>query len=496
MVLRLVKRYKYILILIAILLLSFILRTYQFTERFNYDHDNDLASWVIKDVLVNNHFRLIGQLTSAPGIFIGPLFYYLLIPFYLLFNMDPLGGVWLITILGVLTTLSFYLVFSKLFTKEVGLIGAFLQAASLYLIFFDRRVVPSTPTNLWAVWFFYVVIMISRGNYKVLPLLGILLGLIWNIHIALLPALVALPAAFLIARKIPSLRQVFLTAGAFILTSTPLIIFEGKHNFMQTVSLINNLTTSHGGSTGLDKLNLVSLKMMGNILNLIFSPIILPHIDHRTLILIVVLAITLALRKKIMDLKDFLPLGVWILGVVLFFTFSSSPVSEYYFSSVEVIYLSILSLALAKMLHISKTGRIIALSLLALFLIKIIFFYATTPVYQKGYIAKKAVAQYLLEDSKEKQFPCLAISYITAPGENAGFRYFFWLNKLHVAPISNESPVYTIVVPDELAADDVKIKFGHIGIIPPQKIPSQEAMKKACSGENTNLTDSMFGYTE
>ena len=78
---------------------------------------------------------------------------------------------------------SLYFVLSKLFKTEVGLIGAFLYAVLLSTVNTDRWVVPTITTNLWVAWYFYTVIKISRGDYKILPLLGILIALIWHIQL-------------------------------------------------------------------------------------------------------------------------------------------------------------------------------------------------------------------------------------------------------------------------------------------------------------------------
>src|SRR3989338_9818731 len=94
-VLFLLKKKSNILILFLIILIGLFFRTYLAVERFEFGHDGDLYSWIVKDIAVNHHFRLIGQLTSAPGIFIGGLFYYLLTPLFLLTNMNPVGGIFL-----------------------------------------------------------------------------------------------------------------------------------------------------------------------------------------------------------------------------------------------------------------------------------------------------------------------------------------------------------------------------------------------------------------
>src|SRR4030066_2390927 len=81
------------IVLAAIFLLGIFLRFYQIKERFIFGHDHDLAFWIVKDVLLNKHFRLIGQETSTQGIFIGPLYYYLQAPFFAIFRMDAIAEV-------------------------------------------------------------------------------------------------------------------------------------------------------------------------------------------------------------------------------------------------------------------------------------------------------------------------------------------------------------------------------------------------------------------
>ena len=115
-------------LLLVIIALSLFCRAYAFPSRFIYAHDSDLASWVVKDIVVDHHLRLIGQLTSSPGIFIGSLFYYSLIPFYLLTNMDPIGTVAFSWVIGLFSVASIYFVFSRLHNHRVGLIASSLTS--------------------------------------------------------------------------------------------------------------------------------------------------------------------------------------------------------------------------------------------------------------------------------------------------------------------------------------------------------------------------------
>lgn len=488
-------RRQYISILGLILLISLFFRTYQVIERYGYGHDAELFSWIVKDIVVNHHPRLLGQLTSAPGIFIGPFFYYLLVPFFLLFNMDPIGALVPVTIIGILTTLSFYVVFSKLFTKTAGIISAFLHAILLTWVGFDRRIVPSTSTNLWMVWYFYVIIQIARGNFSVLPLLGILIGLIWHIHIALLPTLFAIPVSFLVSKKIPKLKEFIWFTVAFFVISLPLFIFEAKHNFIQTRNLIENFTVSHGGGVGWAKLTYIIGVAFKNINNLFISPYSLPDVLKPFFVLAILSLSVLLFKKRVLTKKEVIPLLAMTVGVIGFFTLSSSAVSEYYLYSVEIIFVGLVALTFSVIIK-SRAGFYLVILILGSLFVKNLYHFLTDYIYKKDYQERKTVVEFITADAKMKGFPCIGISYITTPGENTGFRYFFYLKNQHLIHPSLDVPVYNIVIPDELSLGEVKQKFGHIGIIPPAKIPPKEIIEKSCQTPNTNLSDPLFGYVD
>jgi len=490
------KRNPHILLLVLIIIFGLFFRAYQLIDRFEFAHDGDLYSWIVKDIVVDGHLRLIGQLTTAPGIFIGPLFYYTLIPFFFLTNMDPVGAVIPIVIIGVLTVASYYWVFSRIWNKEVGLIASFLYAVLLGFVYFDRRVVPSTPTNIWLIWFFYAVMMIAQGRYFVLPILGFLVGLIWHIHIALLPILGIIPLAIFFSRKLPNSRQVILFFVAFLIPSIPLIVFELRHGFSQTISLISNFTVNHGGGTGFDKFNLITIYIRADFIREFFYPQGLPYINHQVFFLLLFLPIFFLFKKKILNGAQLAIFYFWILLVVIYYSISSVILSEYYLATLDIIFLASVALLLYLLYRSSIVGQYLTIGLLSLVLVKNLFYFVTVDVYHEGYNERKAVANFIAEDAKKNGFPCVAVSYITTEGRNVGFRYFFWLNGLHVNQPISGSPVYTIVLPPELVSDAIAAQFGHIGVLLPEKIASPDKIKESCSGQNANLTDPLFGFTK
>lgn len=485
-----------LILLVIIIALGLFFRTYKLVERSDFGHDADLYSWIVKDIVVNGHPRLVGQETSAPGIFIGPLFYYLLVPFYLILKMDPAAAFIPITIIGILAVISYYYVFSKLFNYKAGLIASFFYAVLLSsAVWFDRRLAPSTPTNLWAIWYFYTIVMMARGNFVVLPILGILIGLIWHIHIALIPALSAIPAAILVSKKFPNILQVKKFVFAFIITSLPLIVFELRHGFQQSISLIHNFFTPREGATGWYKFQIVIEMVSKNINNLFFAPHSINPLLYLVTPAVILVSALWLIKKGLIGLKELIPLYVWIGSVIIFFSISSSPISEYYFYNIEVIFLGIVSLMLSSHLR-TLLGKIFVVSLLFIVVFKNAYIVITQDTYHKGYVEKKSAVEYIINDAKFRNYPCFSLNYITSLGENVGFRYFLFLKNAHVGVAGKGSPVYNIVIPEEISAKEITVKFGHIGIISPKEIASPETMQEACRGQNSNLSEPMFGYVE
>jgi len=484
--------------LILIIAIAIFFRTYALIDRFEFAHDGDLYSWIVKDIIVEKHLRLIGQQTTAPGIFIGPLFYYMLIPFFLLFSMDPVGAVIPITLLGIITVISYYLVFSQLFNKKIGSIAAFLYSVLLTnVIFMDRRVVPSTLTNIWLVWYFWAIVKLLRKDYSVFPILGLLTGLIWHIHIALFPALLAIPTAILFAQKLPSPKHALGFLIGFFIPSIPLFLFEIKHGFIQTKSLLNNFVIDHGGGTGWNKFLLITIKLSDNIVKLLFYPQTISVINHTLFSALILLSAFFLVKKKLLDLKELLLFYIWIAGIFLYYTFSSVIISEYYFTNVEIIFLTIISLFFYLLYQTGQIGKkLIILVFAFLFIKNISYLIKGDYYYAKGYKERKAVIEFIAGDARNKNFPCVAISFITSPGENVGFRYFIWLNKLRLSTPQKNVPIYTIVLPAELSQKSIAKSFGHIGVILPQSIPEEQAIKSACSGDDINLTEPMLGFTK
>lgn len=484
-------------IFILILGVGVFLRSFKPLQLFMYSHDQDLAGWIIKDVLINHHIRLIGQETSSHGVFIGPLYYYLQIPFYLLSRMDPKGALLLSILLGAAGIFSFYYVFKKVFDEKTGLLACLIYSVSTVLVFTDREVVPTMPVALWSVWFFYGVNQILKGNQKAYILLGILLGLVWHINLALG---VLFPLIFLaqVFSKTKIDFKKILTGSIFcLLLISPFIVFELRHNYQQVKAIVTSVTTDNnyieGTKKGLGKLDRVIQLVQRNTNNIYWG--VNNNIPVRlTLYGLIFGFVVLSLKRKI-DWRLSLVAMLWQGLFILFFTLNSINVSEYYLNGMNVIWIMILALSIRHLIN-NKNLAFLGNFLIIVFLLANIKDFFTREVNRSGYLERKGIVKFINNDAKNHNYPCVSVSYITSPGNDLGYRYLFWLEKMRVEQPKSGAPVYTIVYPLSKVSR-VDQKFGVIGLIlPDYERYNRKGIVYSCSGGNSNLTDPMFGYTE
>lgn len=456
-----------------------------------YSHDQDLIAWFILDVLNNQHIRLIGQETSQSGVFIGPLFYYLMIPFYALTNMHPIGGIIFSTIIGLLTILSIYWVFEKIVNKRVGLLGAFIYAINFTLVFTDREVVPTTPVVLWSTWFLYsLYLLLNNKKERALIILGVLIGLIWHLNMGLILTMPLVVLAIIFTGKYKfKLKPSLIAMGLFGVLVMPYLIFELRHGWTQTQSILSI-------GDGISEFSLADrfdrvLQLLFTNLNRIAS---LDYLDINRIysVYLFIGIYCLIYIKKIIDKSLADLLLFWVVIYIVFFSLNTLNPSEYYFNGLTVVWVFILSLGFE---IIYKFDRKFLYLLIGIYLIINLSKFFSVKVNKSGYLERQAIVSEIKRDARAHNYPCVSVSYIVKPGFDLGYRYLFYLENMHVNRPDSGSPVYSIVFPHSMV-NSIDKAFGALGLIYPNyEKYNDSGVIESCSGANSNLTDPMFGFT-
>ena len=472
----------------AIILVGIFLRANGAVENFLYSHDQDLLGWFVRDVVENSHLRLIGQETSQQGVFVGPVFYYLMVPFYLLFAMDPVGGLIGVITLSAFTLGSLYFVVSKIFGRQVGIGIAFLYSVSLYSILNDREVVPTGPIVLWTVWFLFSLYSILKKNSKGFYLAAFLLGLAWNINLSLILFAPLVFMAWYFSKAKLKLPVIIKTLAITLITFAPYILFDLKHGLRLTKAILLRSTTSQiivqGSGGDFERVITLLSKNIANILGVINL-----DIKHQFWLVVVLLVFVLLIKQRIFSKELAILLVTWLVTPIIFFSLNPIILSEYYLNGLTLFWFLVLAVFVGS--H-RRLGIVVLITFASINLLR----YSKLPVNKSGYLERKEIVHFIKNDSIAKGYPCVAISYITKPGYDFGYRYFYYLEDFHVNSPKSGSPVYTIVYPlrQDITTDKT---FGAIGLIlPDYQRYGREEINKSCSGENSNLTDPMFGFPQ
>ena len=124
--------------IIFILLFAALFRFFRIHDLTTFSGDQGVDFLIVKRMLVNGEFTLlgpkIGTFSDIAIIYLGPIYYYMIAPFLLLFNFDPIGPAVFISFLSVLTIIVIYLIGLVFFNKIVGIIASIIFAVSVPIV--------------------------------------------------------------------------------------------------------------------------------------------------------------------------------------------------------------------------------------------------------------------------------------------------------------------------------------------------------------------------
>lgn len=237
------KKNGLLIFIILVLAIAAFLRFWRLPEYMTFLGDEGRDALVLKRMIIDHKFRLIGPVTSIGNMYLGPLYYYLVLPAMVVSRLSPIGPAVFVALLGIVTTGLIFWLGREWVGKKAALIAAFLYALSPIVIIYSRsswnpNVMPFfailTMFGIWRVW--------RRGQFWWLPIVGITFSFALQSHwlgLLLFPAigLFWLLTFIEVKKKGKSLKGFFLqTIFSFLLflflTVAPLIWFDLRHNFI------------------------------------------------------------------------------------------------------------------------------------------------------------------------------------------------------------------------------------------------------------------------
>ena len=228
--------------ILIVIILAAILRLYKISSYLEFLGDQGRDVYIVRRFLTKFDLMFIGPQTSIGNMYLGPYYYYLMAPFLLLANYNPIGPAIMIVISSLVTTYLIYLIFTKLLNHNFfGLYAGLLYAISPVAIKYSNfSWNPNIMPVLSIIYFYLNYLVFFKKQYKLIAWLTIIFVMALNSHYLALIFLPITLVTYLVSlfsfkttfkKELNNLYKPTLTAALiFLISLLPLIIFDIKHN--------------------------------------------------------------------------------------------------------------------------------------------------------------------------------------------------------------------------------------------------------------------------
>jgi 4-amino-4-deoxy-L-arabinose transferase-like glycosyltransferase len=245
-----IRKHAITLTVLLLLALGAYLRLYRISEYMTFLGDEGRDMMVMKRMIIDHKFTLLGPTASVGGFFLGPIYYYFMLPFVWISGMNPAGAAVMVALFGIATIYLVYRVGKDFFDEWVGLAAASLYALSPVVIAYSRsswnpNLVPFFSTLL--IYLLWRVVV--KAEKKWLFWIGVTLGIGLQLHYLFLFLFPVVGIWFLLfGREKSMLRPYLLGIVGFFVGYGPFLAFELRHGFPNTISIFRFLQA--GEDTG------------------------------------------------------------------------------------------------------------------------------------------------------------------------------------------------------------------------------------------------------
>lgn len=240
--------------IISIIFLGAFLRFFRLPEYVIFLGDEGRDALAVYNIL-HGHLTLLGPTASVGGFFLGPIYYYMIAPFFFLSHYHPAGPGYMVAIFGLATIYLTYWIGKNFFNQKVGLIAAFLYSIAPIVIFYSR-----SSWNPNVLPFFSLASLITvykaleRDSKLLFILVGLLLGICLQLHylatfLGASVFLYVLVNRWQAKKNIGEFVQSFIYSNClmlvgFLIGFSPFLLFEVRHGFQNTQNLLKFISNS------------------------------------------------------------------------------------------------------------------------------------------------------------------------------------------------------------------------------------------------------------
>lgn len=230
-------------VFILVFLLALFLRIYRIEILTTFGRDQGIDFLIVRDMIINHNWTLIGIKTSIGEFFQGPLYRYMLIPMFWIMKLDPIAGAYTAVVVAMVTLLILYHTVYSYINKEVAIYSSLLFSVSPQLVRFGNTPLYQHFVPLSVLVSVYLFLSLYKTQR---PLVALLLGIAVGASMELHYLSVTLAITFIIYFAILYKNRIkYIVAYILGLLGglSPTIAFELRHQFLNVHLFVKYLNT-------------------------------------------------------------------------------------------------------------------------------------------------------------------------------------------------------------------------------------------------------------
>lgn len=252
------------IVILLILSISAFMRLYNISEYMTFLGDEGRDALVVKKILVEQDFPLLGAPTSVGGMYNGPLYYYMMALSMTVSWLNPVAAAVMVALIGTASIGIIYFLAREWFGKFAAATASALYAVSPVTIIYSRSSWNPNPAPFFALLAIFGLYKVHKTkNHLWLILVGSALAFAIQMHFLAL-ILVPICAAIWLyeiwrkhkGEKLKNLgKGFFLGLIIFLFLMSPLLIFDLKYDFQNYKALTTFFFGDRATTVNLNPLN-------------------------------------------------------------------------------------------------------------------------------------------------------------------------------------------------------------------------------------------------
>lgn len=252
------------LLLGVFVIIGLVLRFTNITKLYFFTYDQARDDLIVKRILVDKKFTLLGPQSSIGGVYLPPAYYYTLsLPLWL-FGLNPVGPDVYTAFIGISTVILIFFAANSLFGRPSGFFAATLLATSPIMVELSRRAWNPNTLPFFSLLALVLAYRFWNSNQeKLLFPASLVFGYTLSLHYSafcLLPVTVYLWVNYFLKKK--RILPIILSFSIIFCFFLPLLLFDFRHGFALSkniVSIFSQKATSSQNLPSFPETSLASL---------------------------------------------------------------------------------------------------------------------------------------------------------------------------------------------------------------------------------------------